>query len=191
MVLKNAELEKCSHCMAGKQTRVSFKKHSPSKKSEFPELVHSDVCDPLKVKSFTCAHYFVTFIDYCSWKLWVYVLKTKDQVLEKFKEFHVLVERQSGKKLKCICTDNGGEYCGPFDVYCKQQNIKHEKTPSKTPQLNGLAERMNKTVIKRVRCMLSEAKFPKHFLGEALSNVVHVINLSPAVALNGEVLKKI
>ncbi|RDY00871.1 hypothetical protein CR513_15887, partial [Mucuna pruriens] len=86
--LKNAKLEKCSHCMAGKQTRV---------------------------KSFSGALYFVTFIDDCSRKLWA------------------LVERQSCKKVKCICSDNGGEYCGPFDVYCKQQDIRHEKTPPKTP----------------------------------------------------------
>ena len=120
--LKSAELENCSHCIAGKQTRVSFKKHPPSKKSELLELVHSDV----------------------------------------------LVERQSGKKLKCIRTDNGGEYCGLLDVYCKQHNIKHEKTPPKTPQLNALAERTNKTLIERVKCMLSEVKLPKHFWGVTL-----------------------
>jgi len=189
--LKSVELKKCSHCKAGKQTRVSFKKHPPSKKLELLELVHSDVCGPLKVKSFTSKIYFVTFIDDCSRKLWVYVLKTKDQVLEKLKEFHVFVERQSGKKLKCIRTENGGEYCGPFDVYCKQYDIKHEKTPPKTPQLNGLTERMNKTVIERVRCMLSEAKMLKQFWGEALYTTMHVINLSHAVALNGEVSDKI
>ncbi|RDY06573.1 hypothetical protein CR513_09420, partial [Mucuna pruriens] len=151
--LKNAKLEKCSHCMAGKQTRVSFKKHPPSRKSELLELVHSDVCGPLKVK-----------------KLWVYVLKTKDQVLENFKQFQALVERQSSKKVKFIHFDNGGEYCGSFD------GIRHEKTPPKTPQLNGLAERMNRTLIER---------------GEALYTAVHVINLSPAVALNTEVPDKI
>ncbi|RDX71970.1 hypothetical protein CR513_48611, partial [Mucuna pruriens] len=124
-------------------------------------------------------------------KLWVYVLKTKDQVLEKFKQFQALVERQSGKKVKCIRSDNGGEYCGPFDVYCRQQGIRHEKTPPKTPQLNGLAERMNRTLIERVRCMLSEAKLPKHFWGEALYTTMHVINLSPTVALNTEVPDKI
>ncbi|RDX81115.1 hypothetical protein CR513_38247, partial [Mucuna pruriens] len=96
--LKNAELEKCSHCMAGKQTRVSFKKHPPSRKAKLLEFVRSDVCGSLKVKSFSDALYFVTFIDDCSRKLWVYVLKTKDQVLEKFKQFQALVERQSGKK---------------------------------------------------------------------------------------------
>ncbi|RDX88079.1 hypothetical protein CR513_30373, partial [Mucuna pruriens] len=176
--LKNAELEKCSHCMAGKQTRVSFKKHP-------------DVCGPLKIKSFSGTLYFVTFIDDCSRKLWVYVLKTKDQVLEKFKQFQALVERQSGKKVKCIRSDNGGEYCGPFDVYCRQQGIRHEKTPPKTPQLNGLAERMNRTLIERVRCMLSEARLPKHFWGEALYTIMHVINLSPVVSLNTEVPNKI
>ena len=69
------------------------------------------------MKSFSGALYFVTSINDCSRKLWVYALNTKDQVLEKFKEFHILVERQSGKKLKCIRIDNGGEYHGPFDVY--------------------------------------------------------------------------
>ncbi|RDY03371.1 hypothetical protein CR513_13054, partial [Mucuna pruriens] len=149
--LKNAELEKCSHCMAGKQTRVSFKKYPPSRKSEVLELVDSDVCGPLKA----------------------------------------LVERQSSKKVKCIHSDNDGEYCGSFDVYCKQQGIRHEKTPPKTSQLNGLVERMNRTLIERVRCMLSEARLPKNFWGEALYIAVHVINLSPIVALNIEVSDKI
>lgn len=91
--LKNAYLEKYSHCMAGKHTKVYFKRHPPSRKSKFLQLVHYDVCGSLKVKSFSGELYFVTFIDDCSKKLWVYNLKTKDQVLEKFKEFHALVER--------------------------------------------------------------------------------------------------
>ena len=50
---------------------------------------------------------------------------------------------------------------------------------------------MNRTLVERVTCMLSEAKFPKHFWGEALLAAVHVINLSPVVALNTEVPNKI
>jgi len=150
-------------------------------------LVHSDVCSPLKENSFSGAAYFVTFIDDHSRKLWAYSLKTKNEVLEKFKQFQVMVERQTRKKLKCIRSDNGGEYHGPFDEYCEQQGIKHEKTPPKIPQLNGLAKRMNTTIIERVRCMLNEAKLPKRFWGEALITVVHVINLSPAVALDDNV----
>ncbi|XP_048234354.1 uncharacterized protein LOC125370936 [Ricinus communis] len=56
-------------------------------------------------------------------KVWVYTLKSKDQVFEVFKQFHASVERQTGKKLKCIRTDNGGEYIGPFDAYCRDHGL--------------------------------------------------------------------
>ena len=100
-----------------------------------------------------------------------------------FKQFQASVESKTGKKLKCIRTDNGDEYCEPFDKYCKHQGIRHQKTPPKTPQLNGLAERMNMTLMERVRCLLSEAKLQNSFWGEALLTVAYVINLSPAMAL--------
>lgn len=83
--LKNVDLEKCSHCMADKQTRVSFKRHPLSMKSKLLQLVHYDVCGPLKAKPFSGALYFVTFIDDYSGKLSFYALKTKYQVLKKFK----------------------------------------------------------------------------------------------------------
>ena len=76
-----------------------------------------------------------------------------------FKQFQALIERETGKKLKCICTDNGGEYCGPFDEYCKHQGIRHQKTP----QLNGFSERMNMTLRERVRCLLSKEKLSNSF----------------------------
>ncbi|CAH9120743.1 unnamed protein product [Cuscuta epithymum] len=185
--LGTIKLNKCDHCMAGKQNRVSFKSNSHHRKSSVLELIHSDVCGPLKVQSFSGASYFVTFIDDYSRKVWVHALKTKDQVLDKFMEFQALVERQTGKKVKCIRIDNGGEYCGPFDHYCRKLGIRHQKTPPKTPQLNGLAERMNRTLIERVRCLLSEAKLSPSFWGEALYAAVHVINMSPAYALDGDV----
>ena len=76
-------------------------------------------------------------------KYGLHLLKSKDQVLDAFKEFHALVERETGRKIKCVRSDNGGEYRGPFEVYCKKYGIRLEKTTPKTPQLNGLAERMN------------------------------------------------
>ncbi|GKV45166.1 hypothetical protein SLEP1_g52276 [Rubroshorea leprosula] len=165
-------------------------------------LVKKDVLSGLKESKLEkCVHclvsshggalYFVTFIDDHSRKLWVYPLKTKDQVLDVFKQFQALVERQTGKKLKCICIDNGGEYSGPFDNYCMEQGIKHQKSPPKTPQLNGLVERMNRTLMERVRCLLAEAKLPRAFWAEALNIVAHVINLSPTIALDNDVLDRV
>ncbi|CAL5342497.1 unnamed protein product [Camellia sinensis] len=185
--MKNALLKRCTHCLAGKQNRVSFKSSPSLRKPNVLDLVYSDVCGPMKTRTLGGSSYFVTFIDDYSRKLWVYTLKSKDQVLEIFKQFQALVERQTGKKLRCIRTDNGGEYCGPFDDYCRQQGIRHQKTPPKTPQLNGLGERMNKTLVERVRCLLSQTQLPRSFWGEALSTIVHVLNLTPCVPLQFDV----
>ncbi|GJX04449.1 putative RNA-directed DNA polymerase [Tanacetum coccineum] len=180
-------LKKCSHCLAGKQIRHAFKSCSLFRMENILDLVHSDICGLMKTKTLGGCSYFVTFIDDHSRKVWVYTLKTKDQVLDVFKQFHALVERQTGKKLKCIRTDNGGEYIGPFDAYCREHGIQHQKTPPKTPQLNGLAERMNRTLVERVRCLLSHAGLPASFWGEALNTAVHVINLTPCVPLRFDV----
>nr|XP_016473832.1 PREDICTED: uncharacterized protein LOC107795672 [Nicotiana tabacum] len=73
----------------------------------------------------------------------------------------------------------------------KEQGIRHQKISPKTPQLNGLAERKNRTLVERVRCLLSEDKLPNTFWAEALNTVAYVINLSPAVALDGDVRDRV
>ena len=130
--MKKGSLKRCAHCLAGKQTRVAFKTHHHTRKPGMLDLVYYDVCGPMKTKTLSGSLYFVTFIDDHSRKIWVYTLKTKDQVLEVFKQFHALVERQSSEKLKCIRTNNGDEYSGPFDEYCRQYGIRHQKTLLKT-----------------------------------------------------------
>lgn len=187
---KDAALDPCNHCLFGKQHRVSFNSSS-TRRSELLSLVHSDVCGPLEVESLGGNRYFLTFIDDASRKVRVYFLKTKDQVFEYFKLFHVTVERETGKKLKCLRSDNGGEYTSKvFDAYCKTYGIRHEKTVPRTPQHNGVAERMNRTIMERVRSMLSMAKLPKPFWGEAVRAACYLINRSPSVPLNFEVPEK-
>ena len=134
--MKGKPLKTCVHCLAGKQTRISFRTILANRKSNVLDLVHSYDCGPMKVKFHGGALYFVTFIDDHSRKVWAYTLKTKDQVLDVFKHFHAKVERETRKKLKCIRSDNGGEYIGPFDEYCCSQGIKHQKNVKKTPQQN-------------------------------------------------------
>ncbi|RVW19193.1 Retrovirus-related Pol polyprotein from transposon TNT 1-94 [Vitis vinifera] len=189
--MKKGSLKRCAHCLGGKQTRVAFKTLHHTRKPGMLDLVYSDVCGPMKTKTLGGSLYFVTFIDDHSRKIWVYTLKTKDQVLDVFKQFHALVERQSGEKLKCIQIDNGGEYSSPFDEYCRQHGIRHQKTPPKTPQLNGLAESMNRTLVERVRCLLSQSQLPRSFWGEALNTVVHLLNLTPCVPLEFDVPDRI
>ena len=74
-------------------------------------------------------------------------MQTKKKVLDVFKQFQAKVERGTGRKLKCVRSDNGGEYIGPFDEYCKLNGICHQRTIKKSPQQNGVAERMNRTIV--------------------------------------------
>ena len=75
-------------------------------------------------------------------------------------------------------------------MYCKTQGIKIEYTVPKTLELNGLAERMNQTIMERVRSM-SHAKFPKSYWAKAMLMIVYLINKSPSVPLKGDVPKRV
>ena len=166
--VKDVHLERCADCLAGKQNRTSFRSRAPTRRSAPLELVHTDMCQ-VDTKSHAGAQYFVTFIDDHSRRLWATPLKTKDQVLSVFKELHARVERESGRNLKVVRADNGGEYRGQFEEYCRSKGIRLEFTVLKTPELNWLAERMNRTRMERVQSMLAHAKLPKTHWAEALS----------------------
>ena len=73
-----------------------------------------------------------------------------------------MVEREKGKPLKCLRSDNGGEYASnEFKSYCSEKGIRHEKTVPGIPQQNGVAERMNCIIVEKIRCMLKMANLPK------------------------------
>jgi hypothetical protein len=105
------EVDFCEHCIYGKQSRVRFPSGA-TRENGILELVHSDVFGPVTVPSLGGSLYYVSFIDDFSRKTWIYFLRKKSEVFEKFKEFKALVENQTDKKIKVLRTDNGGELCG-------------------------------------------------------------------------------
>ena len=75
-----------------------------------------------------------------------------------------MVENQVGKKIKVLRTDNGLEFCSKeFDNFCKKEGILRHHTVPYTPQQNGVAERLNRTLLEKARCMLINANLPKSF----------------------------
>ena len=86
--------------------------------------------------------------------------------------------------MKNFRTDNGGEYTSTeFENYLKKEGIEHQYTIPKTPQQNGVSERMNRTLVETVRSMLSDSGLPHRFWAEALSTAAYLINRSPTVTL--------
>ncbi len=92
----------CEACIEGKHQRTFFPKDEVTRASKLLELVHSDVCGPMKTTSLGGTRYFVTFIDDFSRKTHVYLLKAKGEVFDKFKEYKALVENQIGMNIKTL-----------------------------------------------------------------------------------------
>lgn len=88
-------------------------------------------------------------------------------------------------------TDNGLEFCNKmFDEFCADKGIQRHRTCAYTPQQNGIAERMNQTIMEKVRSMLSDSGLPKRFWAEATHTAVLLINKTPSSALNFDIPDK-
>ncbi|RVW52892.1 Retrovirus-related Pol polyprotein from transposon TNT 1-94 [Vitis vinifera] len=136
--LKSIDFDMCESCILGKQKKVSFLKTGRTPKAEKLELVHTDLWGPSPVASLGGSRYYITFIDDSSRKVWVYFLKNKSDVFVTFKKWKAMVETETGLKVKCLRSDNGGEYIdGGFSEYCAAQGIRMEKTIPGTPQQNA------------------------------------------------------
>ena len=115
---------KCETCVESKLTRSSF--HNIERNTEPLELIHSDTCDLKYVQTRGGKKYFVTFIEDCTRYWYGYLLRSKDEALEKFMHYKNEVENQLGKKIKAIRSDQGGEYDAPFDWFCQEHGIIHQ-----------------------------------------------------------------
>lgn len=168
--------QNCEVCCEAKQTRLPFPKKG-SRAESFLQVVHSDVCGPMDKWSVGGSKYFLTFIDDYSRMCHLYFLKTKDEVLQKFKEYKCLVEKQKNSSIKVLRTDNGGEYCNKeFSDFLRKNGIIHQKTNSYTPEQNGMAERLNRTIVEKAKCLLFDQDLGKSFWAEACNTACYILN---------------
>nr|GEW61762.1 Pol polyprotein [Tanacetum cinerariifolium] len=139
-------------CVEAKLTRTSFK--SVKRKNKPLDMVHTDICDLKSLSTKGGNKYFITFIDDCIKYYYVYLLKSKDEAIDKFILYKTEVENQLGKKIKVVRSDRGCEYVSSFAKLCAKHGIRHEFTAPYSPQQNGIAERNNRTLKEMVTAML-------------------------------------
>ena len=179
-----ASSQVCPDCLVGKQHREVIPKRSLWRASKQLQLVHSDICGPIKPESYSHKRYLINFIDDYSRKSWVYFLSEKSEAFDVFKKFKIFVEKEVSSSICCLHTDRGGEYTSmEFNHFCSTNGITRQLTASYTPQQNGVAERKNRTVMNMVRSMLSEKQIPKEFWPEAVNWATHVLNRCPTTSL--------
>ncbi|CDF77556.1 Retrovirus-related Gag-Pol polyprotein [Chondrus crispus] len=175
----------CPACVFGKATRsVIPKQRSSSRAQNCLDLVHSDVCGPLEVQSIGGSRYFITFVDdHSNWVV-VYTMRNKSEAFAKYKLYEQFAQTHTGRKVKVLRTDRGGEYLSTeFKSYLDSNGTQHQLTTAYTPEQNGVAERLNRTLIDLVRSMLSHKQVSKRFWAEALATAVYVRNRVTSRAL--------
>jgi len=178
------DLSFCENYVMGKSKKLSFNvgKHITE---EVLGYIHADLWgSPNVTPSLSGKHYFLSIIDDKSRKVWLMFRKTKDETFERFCEWKELVENQVNKKVKILQTDNGLEFYNlKFDEFCKQNGIERHRTCTYTPQQNGVTERMNRTLMEKVRCLLNESGLEEVFWAEAAATAAYLVNKSPASAV--------
>ena len=129
----------CEACIEGKMHRTPHRPLKEIKSTRVLQLVHSDVCGPMQTHSLGGSRYYIR----------TYFMRHKSEALDKFMEFKAAAEKESGKCIKALRADRGGEYMSDdFTSYLREHGIQAEFTAAYSPQQNGVAERINRTLMK-------------------------------------------
>lgn len=183
-ISNSIEVEKCEVCISAKLHRRSFKSRANHRAEGAGQLVHSDVgC--FEEVSWEGYKYWATFIDDVSKFTRVYLMKSKDSTMSCFKIFRSFFEKRHGPILS-LRSDNGGEYMShEFKEYLNVHGITHEPGPPHSPELNGVAERANRVLGERVRCLLISSGLSKRFWADAVRHFSHTLNTIPCHGPSG------
>jgi len=172
-----AQLDQCKGCTLGKFVKATFHEKD-SCITMILERIHTNVCGPFSVASKAKHKSYVIFVDDFSWKSWIFFMQKKSETYSKFCEFKALVEKESGKKVKALRSDNGGEFIsGEFKDFCSAEGIRRELIAPHNPQQNGVAERKNRMIMGAAWVMLHDQGLPLHLWVEACNTIVYVQNV--------------
>jgi hypothetical protein len=173
----------------GKQTTKPFPRNPHPRSTRKLFRVFSDIC-PVSPETFGHCLYFITFVDEATRYVWIYLMPSKSSatVLAVLRTWVPLVQNQSGTTLINFRTDEGDEYTGEtlktVTPFLEEHGITHEPTSAYSSSSNGIAERMNRTVMDMVRTMMITSNLPAPFWGEAVHTATKIRNRLPTSSLS-------
>nr|GEX62617.1 hypothetical protein [Tanacetum cinerariifolium] len=159
--LKYVKDQLCSSCEVSKAKRSSFKtKTVPSSKGRL-NLLHMDLCGPMRVASINEEKYILVIVDDYSRYTWTLFLRSKDETPKVLKYFLTMIQRNLQASVIYVRTDRGTEFLNKtLRTFFKEEGIKHQTSTPRTPEQNGVVERQNRTLVETTRTMLSASKLP-------------------------------
>ena len=170
----------CGICAKGRQHKEPETK-ARERATQLLEVVHTDICGPMQTPSLHGERYFITFTDELSGRVSICLLHSKDGALAAFEAYRARAEKVSAKEIKAMRSDGGGEYINKrFREYLVKAGIQHRVSPPYSPSQNGLAERMNRTIMEHARCILQDSQLSITFWGPAVLTAAHIHNCLPS-----------
>ncbi|GJZ83344.1 retrovirus-related pol polyprotein from transposon TNT 1-94 [Tanacetum coccineum] len=169
----------CSACERGKSKKASHPpKLVPSDHSKL-ELLHMDLCGPMRVASINGKRYILVIVDDYSRYTWVYFLRSKDETPEIIKKFIAQAQLNYKAKVCKIRTDNGTEFKNTtLKAHYEKLGIMQQFSIARTPQQNGVVERCNRTLVEAARTMLIFSRLPEFLWAEAVATTCFTQNRS-------------
>ncbi|KAJ9559742.1 hypothetical protein OSB04_004902 [Centaurea solstitialis] len=169
----------CSACEMGKIKKSSHKLKVEHNTSKPLQLLHMDLCGPMRVQSINGRKYVLVIVDDFSRYTWVNFLRSKDGASDIIISFIRNVQVRLQLPVQVIRTDNGTEFKNhKLDSFLDSVGITHTFSAARTPQQNGVVERKNRTLVEAARTMLTFSKLPLHFWAEAVASACFTQNRS-------------
>lgn len=184
--------EICDECMQNKSTRLPFQPLRKRQSRYVGDLIHSDVSGPMSTVAKDGYRYFQTIMDDYSHFTQTYLLTNKSEAADNLITYVKRMKTERNTRVNRIRCDNGGEYSSNyFKRFCYDNGIKLEYTIPYSPQMNGKAERMNRTIYDKARTILNESKLPRRLWGCAVLTATYMINRCPSFAIDFDIPARI
>lgn len=178
--------EACSSCHQAKGHRANMGKGSGERSAEPLDLLHIDLIIDSSKSSLTEYSCTLVAVDDHSKYVYAVPLEKKSDAFPRLKDAIAFLELQSGKTVKMIRSDNGGEWISnDAAIWAHDRGIVWQKTIAGVSEQNGRVERMNRTLEEKMRALLVQRHLPRSFWPHAMKAAAFIINLLPNV--DGEI----
>jgi len=183
--LKDGSL--CHGCEMGKTTRASFSKlNSNEPAREIMDRWHADIKGPINTPTIGGNRYLLTITDEKSRRTFGELLPHKSDASDRIMNLCRRTQTETGKTLKEFHSDNGTEFVNSrLKEFFREQGTHFTTTTPGTPQHNGIAERVNRTIFNSARAMMFHSQAPVHFWGHAVQTAI-VLKNKMLTRVNGD-----
>ena len=184
----STEIKSCASCKHGRMHRKPVAKaRKEERAAAMGDIIHSDVWGPSPMKTINGREYYSSFTDdHTRWSR-LYIQRTKDETFDSYQAYEAWLLTQFNVNIKKLHSDRGGEYwSNEFDAHLAKMGTERSFTVHDTPEHNGVAERLNRTVLERVRAMLHASGMPRFLWGEAVNHAIYLKNRTSTRALDNK-----